>query len=48
MITIGLAKFQFILALILGVLALITPRHLNIIVAVWLVVVAVIGLGLVR
>jgi hypothetical protein len=48
MITIGLAKFQYIIALILGVLALIVPRHLKIIVALWLIIVAVIGLGLIR
>jgi hypothetical protein len=48
MITIGLAKFQYILALILGILALVAPRFLNYIVAIWLIVVALIGLGLVR
>jgi hypothetical protein len=48
MITIGLAKFQYIVALVLAVLALVAPRFLNVIVAVWLIIVAVMGLGLVR
>jgi hypothetical protein len=48
MIAIGLKNFQHILALILGIFALISPRHLNYIVAIWLIVVALIGLGLVR
>ena len=48
MLTIGLAKVQFIIALILGIAALVAPRHLNYIVAAYLIIVALIGLGLVR
>jgi Protein of unknown function (DUF3096) len=48
MIAIGLKNFQHILALILGIFALISPRHLNYIVAIYLIVVALIGLGIVR
>jgi hypothetical protein len=48
MIAIGLKNIQFVLALILGILALVVPRHLNYIVAAYLIVVALIGLGLVR
>jgi Protein of unknown function (DUF3096) len=48
MLSIGLKNLQFILALILGIFALIAPRHLNYIVAIYLIVVGLIGLGLVR
>jgi hypothetical protein len=48
MITIGLAKIQYILALLFGIGALILPKHLNIVVGVYLIVVGLIGLGIVR
>jgi hypothetical protein len=48
MITIGLAKIQYILALLFGIGALIVPKHLHIIVGVYLIVVGLIGLGIVR
>ena len=48
MITIGLAKIQYILALLFGIGALVVPKHLHIIVGVYLIVVALVGLGLVR
>jgi hypothetical protein len=44
--TITVAHIQPIVALIAGILILIIPRLLNIIVAVYLILVGVIGLGL--
>ncbi|MGA3063423.1 MAG: DUF3096 domain-containing protein [Methylocystis sp.] len=46
--TIGIAHLQPIVSLIAGVLILIMPRLLNYIVAIYLIVSGVIGLGLVR
>ena len=48
MISIGLKNLVPILALILGIFALIAPRHLSYIVAIYLIVVGLVGLGLVR
>jgi len=45
---IGIAHLQPVVALIAGILILIMPRLLNIIVAIYLIVVGVIGLGLIR
>jgi len=46
MSTITVAHIQPIVALLAGILILIIPRLLNIIVAVYLILVGVIGLGL--
>jgi hypothetical protein len=46
--TIGIAHLQPIVSLIAGVLILVMPRLLNYIVAIYLIVSGVIGLGLVR
>ena len=48
MIAIGLKNIQPIAALILGILALLVPKHLNYIVAIYLILVALIGFGIVR
>jgi hypothetical protein len=45
---IGIAHLQPIVSLIAGVLILIMPRLLNYIVAIYLIISGVIGLGLVR
>ncbi len=45
---IGIAHLQPIVAIIAGILILIIPRLLNIIVAVYLILVGVLGLGLIR
>ena len=45
---IGIANLQPIVALIAGILILIIPRLLNIIVAVYLILVGVLGLGLIK
>ena len=45
---IGVAHMQPIVALIAGVLILLMPRILNYIVAIYLIVVGILGLGLVR
>ena len=45
---IGIAHLQPIVALIAGILILIMPRLLNFIVAVYLILIGVIGLGLIR
>jgi hypothetical protein len=45
---IGIAHLQPIVALIAGILILIIPRLLNFIVAIYLILVGVIGLGLIR
>jgi hypothetical protein len=44
--TIGIAHLQPIVALIAGILILIIPRLLNIIVAVYLILVGLLGIGL--
>jgi hypothetical protein len=46
--TIGVAHLQPLVALIAGVLILLVPRILNYIVAIYLIIVGIIGLGLVR
>ncbi len=46
--TVGIAHLQPIVSLISGVLILLMPRLLNYIVAIYLVISGVIGLGLVR
>ncbi len=43
---IGVAHIQPIVALIAGVLILIAPRLLNFIVAIYLIIVGIMGLGL--
>jgi hypothetical protein len=45
---IGIAHLQPIVALIAGVLILIVPRLLNFIVAIYLILVGIMGLGLIR
>jgi hypothetical protein len=45
---ITIAHIQPIVALIAGILILIIPRLLNIIVAIYLIVVGITGLGLIR
>jgi hypothetical protein len=45
---ITVAHIQPIVALIAGILILVIPRLLNIIVAVYLILVGVMGLGLIR
>jgi Protein of unknown function (DUF3096) len=44
----GIDHLQPIIALIAGILILIIPRLLNIIVAIYLIVVGLVGLGLLR
>ena len=46
--TINVAHMQLLVALIAGVLILLVPRILNYIVAIYLIIVGIIGLGLVR
>lgn len=46
--TISIANLQPIVALIAGVLILIMPRLLNFIVAVYLIVIGILGLGILR
>jgi hypothetical protein len=46
--TIGFAHFQPIVALIAGILILLAPRLLNYIVAIYLIVTGVVGLGLLK
>ena len=46
--TISVAHLQPLEALIAGVLILLVPRILNYIVAIYLIIVGIIGLGLVR
>ncbi|MCE1236094.1 MAG: DUF3096 domain-containing protein [Hyphomicrobiales bacterium] len=46
--TLGIAQVQPIVALIAGVLILVMPRLLNYIVAVFLIVSGLLGLGLIR
>jgi hypothetical protein len=45
---IGIAHLQPIVALIAGILILVIPRLLNFIVAIYLILVGVIGLGLIK
>ena len=46
--TVSIGHLQPIVALIAGVLILIMPRLLNFIVAIYLIIIGVIGLGLIR
>jgi hypothetical protein len=46
--TITMAHLQPLVALIAGVLILLVPRILNYIVAIYLIIIGIIGLGLVR
>ncbi len=46
--TLSIAHLQPIVALVAGVLILLVPRILNYIVAIYLIIVGIIGLGLVR
>jgi len=45
---IGIAHLQPVVALVAGILILVIPRLLNIIVAIYLILVGVLGLGLLR
>ena len=45
---IGIAHWQLIVALIAGILILVISRLLNFIVAVYMLLIGVIGLGLIR
>jgi len=45
---IGIAHLQPIVALIAGILILLVPRLLNYIVAIYLIVIGIIGLGIIR
>jgi hypothetical protein len=46
--TFGIAHLQPVVALVAGILILVIPRLLNIIVAVYLILVGLLGLGLLR
>ncbi|HZP76661.1 MAG TPA: DUF3096 domain-containing protein [Pseudolabrys sp.] len=46
--TFGIAHVQPVVALLAGILILILPRLLNYIVAIYLIVIGLIGLGIVR
>ena len=46
--TISLAHLQPLVALVAGVLILLVPRILNYIVAIYLILVGILGLGLIR
>ena len=46
--TVSIAHLQPIVALVAGILILIIPRLLNIIVAVYLILIGLLGLGLFR
>jgi hypothetical protein len=48
MISVGIAHIQPVVALIAGVLILVLPRLLNIIVAIYLILVGLAGLGVLR
>jgi hypothetical protein len=48
MMTMGVGHIQPIVALIAGVLILLMPRILNYVVAIYLIVTGVMGLGLIR
>jgi len=45
---IGIAHLQPIVALVAGILILIIPRLLNVIVAVYLILIGVLGLGIIH
>jgi DUF3096 family protein len=46
--TLSIAHLQPLVALIAGILILLVPRILNYIVAIYLIIIGIIGLGLVR
>jgi len=46
--TVSIGHLQPIVALIAGVLILIMPRLLNFIVAIYLIIIGIIGLGLIK
>jgi threonine/homoserine efflux transporter RhtA len=46
--TISLVSIQPLVALIAGILILVMPRLLNYIVAIYLIIIGVIGLGLIK
>lgn len=46
--TIAMANIPAILALIVGILILIVPRFLNYLVAIYLIIVGLFGLGILR
>ena len=46
--TLSIAHLQPLVALIAGVLILLVPRILNYVVAIYLIIVGIIGLGIVR
>jgi hypothetical protein len=46
--TISIANLQPIVALVAGILILIAPRLLNYIVAIYLIIVGIMGLGILR
>jgi Protein of unknown function (DUF3096) len=46
--TLSIAHLQPLVALIAGILMLLVPRILNYIVAIYLIIIGIIGLGLVR
>ena len=46
--SIGIAHLQPVIALIAGILILIIPRLLNFIVAVYLIIIGLLGLGIFR
>ena len=46
--TVSIANLQPVVALIAGILILIMPRLLNYIVAIYLIIVGILGLGIIR
>jgi hypothetical protein len=46
--TVSISHLQPVVALIAGILILIMPRLLNYIVAIYLIVIGIIGLGIIR
>ena len=46
--TINIAHYEPLIALIAGVLILLVPRILNYVVAIYLIVIGILGLGIVR
>jgi hypothetical protein len=46
--TLSIAHLQPLVALIAGVLILLVPRILNYVVAIYLIIVGIIGLGIIR
>ena len=46
--TLGIAHIQPLVALVAGILLLLIPRLLNFIVAIYLIIVGIMGLGLIR